>query len=59
MIKIDNKELKDILRKYFKKTKNAKALMISIAETMNEAVAKNFEKERRLMTYKQERSKAS
>lgn len=46
-IEIDDKQLKDLLQKYFQKTTNTKPLMVSIAETMNEAVAQNFEEEGR------------
>ncbi len=46
-IKIDNKELSQVLDKLFEKTTNLKPLMKSIAGTMADAVEENFKQEGR------------
>lgn len=46
-IKIDNKELNQVLDKLFEKTSNLRPLMKSIAGTMADAVEENFKQEGR------------
>lgn len=46
-IKIDNKELNQVLNKLFEKTSNLRPLMKSIAGTMADAVEENFKQEGR------------